>query len=332
MNKLVSVIVPVYNSENYLKRCVESILRQTYTDLQIILVDDGSSDRSLSICNEFAMKDERVLVVNQSNQGVSSARNRGLTETRGDYILFVDSDDYLIEDCVEKLVDAVVDGEDAVIICGYLIRDENSNIVESGEQPSNKTTDDIYDFFYNILVSRNILGSVWRTLFPVNIIKKYNIAFPKCALAEDQIFILNTVTKTENIKFIKDNLYVYYLNSKSSTHQKYKVNFLQDRQIYFQNILDIIKNCDFDKNQKNELIGHVILRERKNLFFNAAFAVDPKKEYKELKKSIFYKYKVDRKIELDWWSRLTLIDKIVACLMRFHMIHLMSIIRHIRNQ
>ena len=104
---LISVIVPVYNVEKYLPECVESIISQTYGNLEIILVDDGSTDRSGKICDEFAEKDSRIVVIHQKNSGVSAARNRGLDVCKGDYISFVDSDDYYCTDLMESAMNAL---------------------------------------------------------------------------------------------------------------------------------------------------------------------------------------------------------------------------------
>ena len=103
-NPLISVIVPVYKVEQYLHRCVDSILAQTYTNLEIILIDDGSPDRSGAICDEYAAKDSRIRVIHQKNAGLGAARNAGLDVCSGEYIAFVDSDDTLPEDALEQLI------------------------------------------------------------------------------------------------------------------------------------------------------------------------------------------------------------------------------------
>ena len=100
---LISVIVPVYNVEQYIHQCIESLLRQTYSNLQIILVDDSSTDRSGEICDEYEKLDERVVVIHQKNKGLSGARNEGLKHIQGDWISIIDSDDYLIENTIEKV-------------------------------------------------------------------------------------------------------------------------------------------------------------------------------------------------------------------------------------
>ena len=124
--KLISVIVPVYNTEKYIEKCVMSILNQTYKNLEIILIDDGSTDNSPQICDSLAEKDNRIAVIHQPNGGVSSARNIGLDNTHGDYITFVDSDDYIAPNMIEFLSENI--GDTNIAMCGYTSVDENGNL------------------------------------------------------------------------------------------------------------------------------------------------------------------------------------------------------------
>ena len=127
-NSLISVIVPVYNTEKYLTECVESIISQTYRNLEIILVDDGSTDLSGSICDGFAEKDSRIKVIHQENAGVSAARNHGLDECHGEYVAFVDSDDYIDRCFFSVLSGKIIETGSECAASGYLITDEHRNI------------------------------------------------------------------------------------------------------------------------------------------------------------------------------------------------------------
>ena len=115
-----SIIIPVYNTEKYLHRCVDSVLQQNMSDYELILVDDGSTDGSGKICDEYKEKDSRVKVIHTQNQGVSKARNTGLELSSGEYIGFVDADDYIDADMYEKLIEASIDSNADVCCCGYL--------------------------------------------------------------------------------------------------------------------------------------------------------------------------------------------------------------------
>ena len=131
MEQTVSVIVPVYNCKDYLPKCIESILNQTYPQIQLILIDDGSSDGSGEICDTFAAKDRRIQVIHQKNQGVSAARNAGLDAAAGEYLLFVDSDDQIAADTIETSLNGFVDDTIDVVVFGVTkIRER-----ESSQQP-----------------------------------------------------------------------------------------------------------------------------------------------------------------------------------------------------
>ncbi len=135
---LVSVIVPVYNAEKYLKRCLDSILRQTYRNTEIILVDDGSTDKSGKICSEYRKKDKRVRVISQKNSGVAMARNAGLRKARGEYIAFVDSDDFVMEEYINVLV-SVAETEDADIVQCEAIPIKDSSTQDQTKKHAKRT-------------------------------------------------------------------------------------------------------------------------------------------------------------------------------------------------
>ena len=117
----ISLIIPVYNKEDFVVRCIDSLINQTYEDIEIIAIDDGSTDDSLKILNELEKKDQRMKVFHQDNAGVSVARNRGLLEATGDYVYFIDGDDYLIKDACEKMIKATNNGIYDMVICKYQI-------------------------------------------------------------------------------------------------------------------------------------------------------------------------------------------------------------------
>lgn len=121
---MISIIVPIYKVEKFLPKCIESILNQTYSDFELILVDDGSPDKCPEICDEYAAKNQRIIVIHQKNSGVSAARNAGLKKAKGQYIGFVDPDDFIAQDMYEKMVQAVEQSAAELVICGYDYYDE----------------------------------------------------------------------------------------------------------------------------------------------------------------------------------------------------------------
>lgn len=199
---LVSVIVPVYNVEPYLRRCVDSIINQTYKNLEIILVDDGSPDNCGQICDEYAKQDTRIKVIHQKNSGLSIARNNGINIANGEYILFIDSDDYvsdrLIEICMKN-----IDNNDMIIF--DFIKDYGKNRNEV------KVLNEKYHKNYNDLL-RGILWDsipsyVWNKFYKKNIWD--NIRFPENTNFEDLVVMPQIFLKTNKIKYINKKLYYY---------------------------------------------------------------------------------------------------------------------------
>ena len=200
---MISVIVPVYNTEPYLRRCVDSILSQTFTDFELLLIDDGSTDRSDAICDEYAVKDERVRVFHKENGGVSSARNLGLDEAKGEWITFVDSDDELLKNALDILY-SNISSNAALII---------SNTRFEGFI-SRKTF--INELFMHRLLS--LCGNLYKKSVLIAC-QALNIS-PQFILGEDFLGNLKIALKTERIYCIKNNIYLYRENLKSVTHTK----------------------------------------------------------------------------------------------------------------
>ena len=136
MNELISIIVPVYNAEKYISKCIESLISQTYTKLEIILINDGSTDLSGNVCDEYSKKDSRIKVIHIENSGVSKARNVGINNANGDWIVFVDADDWLEANFCEKLYDATMSNKEVDIVCsGYKrIYSDKEEIINCGRQ------------------------------------------------------------------------------------------------------------------------------------------------------------------------------------------------------
>ena len=213
---LISIIVPVYKVEDYLNRCVDSILRQTYSNLEIILVDDGSPDDCPRICDEYAKKDERIKVIHKTNGGLSSARNAGLKISTGKYISFIDSDDWIDVMFIERLYKILVDNNTQLSACVF-----------------NKTKEFNYDRklfiedveiikenkYKDVFVSGSYEGYVCNKLFIGEIIANNQICFNENIFnSEDFIFVLDYLKFVESIAFIKQDLYFYYMRAESILH------------------------------------------------------------------------------------------------------------------
>lgn len=227
MSILVSIIVPVYNAEKYLERCITSVVSQSYTDIELILVDDGSSDSSREICEKWQTKDNRVRLISKENAGAGMARNTGLDYAKGDYVLFVDSDDYIergaVSLCVAKLAE---DKSDTVIFPQTILHEDNSpprvirlrtpyNVFEGATVR--------YELLPSMFTYSMEIGvSVWAKMFSLDLINKYNIRFysEREYYSEDTLFVIEYFAKAQQVSILNENLY-YYLSINNSLSRTY---------------------------------------------------------------------------------------------------------------
>ena len=213
--KKISVIVPVYNMEKYLKRCVDSILAQTYTNLEVILVDDGSSDTSLEICDRYAEADSRVKVVHKANGGLSSARNAGLDVATGDYIGFVDSDDYISADMYRILAEHLENSDCEIANVMYVRADEEGNTTPS-KVPHNTDKEISSEQFIRELMLHVGDVSVCTKLFKVEIFE--GVRFTEGKLNEDLLFMLGVFANVKKVAFVAYAGYYYFTRNGSTSN------------------------------------------------------------------------------------------------------------------
>lgn len=210
---LISVVVPVYNVEEYLAKCIDSILAQTYENLELILVDDGSKDNGGKICDEYAQKDARVIVVHQKNKGLSGARNTGLQLVKGEFLAFVDSDDWIEPDMFSTLIG--------------LLQENDLEIVECGIAKSNTKTNTTKNFHLSIesneealkRIIKNNQYSVWRRVYKTDLIKNYR--FLEGKTSEDVYFTIDNLFKVNKIGVYLKPFYNYRYNPTSITKSPY---------------------------------------------------------------------------------------------------------------
>lgn len=234
--ELISVIVPIYNVEENLERCLESILNQTYTNMEIILVDDGSPDRCGEICDIYLKKDNRVRVIHKQNGGLSDARNAGLNIAKGKYIGFVDSDDYIELEMYESLISAI-QKENAMIACCGIIREyENGNQLIIRTPNKSKTYTSV-QAIKQCLYQDEIGVSVWCKLFDRNIFKE--LRFPVGETNEDAAILLETLEKGKLVHTGKA-LYHYMIrdNSITATFSETKNAFIYKNAKHIQKKID----------------------------------------------------------------------------------------------
>lgn len=222
---LVSIIIPVYNTEKYLNKCVYSILDQSWENLEIILVNDGSTDNSRRICEMFAQSDNRIIVINKENEGVSSARNAGLDRAGGKWVLFVDSDDYIEKDMVENLVIAAERAGAEIAICNFRMENAPNQSVKNpfGTPISDGVVESItaIQAMEAALLPDAYQTSAWGKLFALEIINANNIRFNENFIVwEDYDFFFSYMRYAEKAVYASKTLYTYIQREEAVSHRK----------------------------------------------------------------------------------------------------------------
>ena len=250
---LISVIVPVYKVEKYLNQCIDSIISQTYQYIEVILVDDGSPDNCGKICDEYAIADNRVKVIHQVNGGLSDARNAGILACTGDYILFIDSDDYWYTNSfLQKLVILLKDRNEPidVIIFSWTNYYEEQNIFKADSRQldktliSNKSNLEIL----RILIQNDLYGaSAWNKCIRKDLIKNNNLFFKKGLLSEDIEWSGRLLTCINNIDILKETSYVYRRGRKNSITSSVGMKNINDILNTIEDAIQYSKSIENDK-------------------------------------------------------------------------------------
>lgn len=224
----VSIIVPVYNVHSYLNNCLESLVRQTYKNIEILLIDDGSTDGSGNICDEWAVKDARIKVFHKENGGVSSARNVGIANATGEYLMAADGDDFCEETFVEKMYNAITNQDCDMALCGHCM--EYTNKVINYETPYETGIYDVKEIFSALFLatknneSKRLFAAFWAAILKRSIIEKYNL---RCdtdvTRAEDLLFLLDYTGYCKKVAILNESLYHYIQRESSLVHTQYIV-------------------------------------------------------------------------------------------------------------
>lgn len=234
-NEKVSIIVPIYNAEKYLEECIESVTKQTYKDLQIILVNDGSKDKSWELCKKLKNSDSRIVIATQSNAGVSVARNKGLDLADGKWIMFVDPDDVLSKTIVEDLL-TQVSAEIDIIACGCYGFDGSYRKKDSffkGNRIFKANKDDLYLQLMDASHGQGndfvtAIGVPWGKIYRHNFIKKYNLRFdPKLRRMQDNIFNMYAFYYAREIFYLDKPLYFYRLDHITDYNKRHQKDMLK---------------------------------------------------------------------------------------------------------
>ena len=215
-NKLVSCVIPVYNVQDFLPKCLDSILKQTYNNIEIIIINDGSTDLSLEICNSYSNKYRNIHVYSTENRGVSAARNYGIRKSLGNYICFIDPDDYIDSTFIETLINTINQTKALVAGVGYIYEHENGKKIYKP-----KLKKDLYsnEYLYKLGVCKNKLGYVWSKIYNIELFSKHNLKFDEeLKFGEDSIFLIELSKTIQFIGYNKKSLYHYVKHTNSLVH------------------------------------------------------------------------------------------------------------------
>ena len=236
---IISVIVPIYNVEKYLSKCLDTILAQTFSNIEIICVNDGSTDNSRKILAQYAQKDSRIKIVDKKNGGLSSARNAGMKVAQGEYYSFIDSDDWIDETMLEKLYNSMVALDTDISICAVHQFDETrQELDDSNPYYTLGFFDESFDNrAFSYVDTKPFLLDVcvmaWNKLYRKSFIEECQVEFPEGLIFEDGPFFFSIFFKTKKVSIVRDFLYYYRINRSGSIIQKAGKKFL--------NVIDVVE-------------------------------------------------------------------------------------------
>jgi len=255
----VSIIIPVYNSARHLEKCLNSVVKQTYDDIEIIIVNDGSTDDSKKICESFKSTYKNIKLINQENSGQATARNKGIQVSTGENIQFVDSDDTIDFDMTQKLVNSIND-EIQLVICGYR-KIQADKIIDNF--PGIYGTKDIKDFLniFCVYFENLVINSSCNKLYVSEVIKKNALNFdPDIRLGEDFFFNLQYIQKCKKICVIKDVLYNYMAVGYESITRRYKKDMFLIKKMIFENMKKFLEENDSYNEQNQKILEYTYLK------------------------------------------------------------------------
>lgn len=265
----VSIIIPVYNTSQYLPECLDSLVNQTLKDIEIICIDDGSNDSSFDILSEYAQKDSRVKVLKQKNEGQSVARNRGLLEAKGEYIGFLDSDDYADATMFEKLYKNAQMNDSDISMCSIKVFNEktgiattedpymNLNLFDETFEKNAFTHNKTHDFIFRICVTP------WNKIYKRSFLLQNKILFPQNLNYEDNVFFYETFIQAQSISLVKEALVVYRRESETS----YTFGKQDHKKLDFFRVFDEIEKVLKEKGIYKKLEEYFLTHKKNTLIY-----------------------------------------------------------------
>lgn len=263
MKHKVSIIVPVYNVQDYLLRCLNSLKVQSYNDIEIVIVDDGSKDDSGRICDSFSINEKRARVFHKKNGGLSDARNFGIEKSSGELIAFVDSDDYVDKNYIDKMVRALIKDESDIVVCGYNL-----------EQPKEEIVDGFDAVYYSLVRQENVDIVAWNKLYKKELFTDSGILFPRGEKHEDLLTTYKVMSKAKRVSYISDSLYHYETREGSITNTETIMEKLNMRERAANEAMEYFKN-----NKELKKVAEVSLLLAKYAYMDVAIRGKIGREY-----------------------------------------------------
>lgn len=237
MSIKVSIVIPIYNAEKYVNKCIDSVVAQTYDNWEIILVNDGSTDNSKEICERYVEQDRRIKLVNQKNAGASAARNTGIDYIKGDYTFFLDADDYIERNMLERTVNKAQEGDYDIVIFNSNHWYENGTLVPSSQQHISERIDSKKHIIENILIYGGVL---WNKLIKSSLITENHLKLDtKLKASEDMYMTMHLINYGKNFVYINDKLYNYIIRENSLTRDDSPKKLVE----YENNAMEGIEQC-----------------------------------------------------------------------------------------
>ncbi len=280
MKDIISIIIPVYNVKPYLKKCLDSVINQTYKNLEIILIDDGSNDGSGEICDEYGKLDKRIMVVHQSNQGLSMARNKGLDLAKGDWIAFLDSDDWVEKDMYETLYKLAVDYNADISSCNTYIHTEKFHCYNDTINIKVFSRDEL---ILGLRTQEVVRFEVWNKLWKRDLIG--NIRFKKGQVCEDIYFDHIIFLKTNKFVYTSKPLHHYLVQRPGNTNSNFRIGKMEGLIELHEFVEDLKK---IDKKELSEAIASYAFEFAISFYISAKISKQDKCLMKSIKREIMY--------------------------------------------
>lgn len=228
--KLVSIIIPVYNGEKHIQKCLDKVLKQTYPNIEIIVLNDGSTDATQEILKEYKKKSGNIKIINKKNTGVSDTRNIGIKKAKGDFIIFLDSDDFLEDDAIDKMIKKTSDKDIDMLLFGFKVLGSKNRLNDTETLKKISSSQNVKEDLLKSIIStkNNIFGYIWRAMYSKRMLLTNDILFPNgIKISEDYMFLLNSIYHSNTILIDANEYYLYNINDQSMSI-KYIPTLLND--------------------------------------------------------------------------------------------------------